>query len=160
MRLTMRRSVRADQSRAFDTVVAEDVLPKVLHRFLLIPSVIGTEGNTGPWDVPGSRRRVLFSDGTSAREEVREWVENTRFAYRVDQFDAVLGRLVTHATGEWDFTGAPGGSAFNWTYTFHARHWLLSPLVHLFTHTLWRGYMSRCADRCARLAEAGPEGGA
>jgi hypothetical protein len=53
--------------RLFDEVVAGDVLPKVLHRYGLVPAVIGTEDLTGPWDTPGSQRRVCTSDGRRVR---------------------------------------------------------------------------------------------
>ena len=135
------------------------MLPKVLRRYRVIPAVVGTGGNTGPWDVAGSQRRIFFSDGGSAREEVTEWVEPERFAYRVDRFTNILGRLVTHATGAWQFTSAPGGSAFTWTYAFHPRNRLTGPLVRAFVRILWAGYMAQCADLCVELAErALPEG--
>ena len=34
-------------------VVAEDVLPKVLHRWGPIPGVLGTRDLTGTWSTPG-----------------------------------------------------------------------------------------------------------
>jgi hypothetical protein len=153
VRCTVRRAVAAPVERTFAEVVAEDVLPKVLHRYRAIPAVVGTAGNTGSWDVPGSQRRIVFSDGGSAREEVTEWVEPERFAYRVDRFTNLLGRLVTRATGAWWFTPAPGGSAFTWTYEFHPRNRMTRPITRAFVRILWTGYMAQCADLCVELAE-------
>jgi Polyketide cyclase / dehydrase and lipid transport len=150
---TIVRSVEADVVRIFDEVVAEDVLPKVLLPFVLLPGVVATRDHTGPWNVVGSRREISLSDGSTAREEVTEWIRPARFAYRVDRFTSPLGRLVTHATGEWGFWPQTHGSGFAWTYTFHARHPLAIPALQVFTTSLWRGYMRRCADRCADLAE-------
>jgi hypothetical protein len=147
------RSVMAEVTRTFDEVVAEDVLPKVLLRSTLLPGVVGTGGHTGPWDTAGSERKIFFTDGSTAREEITEWIRPARFAYRVDHFSNLLGRLVTHATGEWGFWPQLTGSGFAWTYTFHARNRLVEPVLRLFVATLWRDYMRRCADRCAQLAE-------
>ncbi|SDJ51687.1 Polyketide cyclase / dehydrase and lipid transport [Frankineae bacterium MT45] len=150
---TVTRTSRVDVQKLFDEVVQEDVLPKVLHRYLLIPAVSHTEGNTGPWDVPGSVRTIRFTDGTSAREEVLEWASGRRFAYRVDKFTNALGPLATHAIGEWDFQSEPAGSGFRWTYHFHPRNRAAVPVVRLLVALIWRGYMAKCADLCVELAE-------
>src|SRR6266540_1769620 len=52
---TVERGAHALVRRLFDEVVAEDVLPKVLHRCGPIPAVVGTEWLTGPWSTSGSR---------------------------------------------------------------------------------------------------------
>lgn len=52
---TVERGAHALVRRLFDEVVAEDVLPKVLHRYGPIPAVVGTEWLTGPWSTSGSR---------------------------------------------------------------------------------------------------------
>lgn len=153
VRCTVHRHVAAPVERTFAEVVAEDVLPKILRPYRLIPAVVGTSGNTGPWDVVGSRRCISFSDGGTAREEVTEWVEPKRFAYRVDRFTNILGRLVTHATGAWVFTPERDGSAFTWTYSFSPRNRLTGPLVRAFVRTLWSGFMAQCADLSVELAE-------
>lgn len=57
-------------------------------------------------------------------------MEPERFAYRVDRFTNILGRLVTHASGTWVFARGPDGSAFTWS-----------------------GFMAQCADLCVELAE-------
>ena len=49
----------ADSRRMAETfVTAEDVLPKVLTGYGLLPAVVRTSGNTGPWDHPQSVRTV------------------------------------------------------------------------------------------------------
>ena len=65
---TVNRLARVGVQSLFDTVVAEDVLPKVLRRWGPIPAVVGTRDLTGPWTTPGSERTVVLDDGTSARE--------------------------------------------------------------------------------------------
>lgn len=147
------RRARAPVERLFDEVTAEDVLPKVLHRYLLVPAVVGTEGLTGPWNTPGSQRQVRTSDGRTLREEVTAWERPCHFAYRVEGFTGVLGAMVSHAVGEWTVSGDDGGSAFAWTYTFFARSRAVAPVVRGFVRLLWSGYMAGCAERCVALAE-------
>ena len=80
-------------------------------------------------------------------------MEPERFAYRVDRFTNILGRLVTHASGTWVFARGPDGSAFTWTYAFHPRNRLTRPPMRVFVRTPWSGFMAQCADLCVELAE-------
>lgn len=150
---TVDRAAGTSVTRLFDTVVAEDVLAKVLHRFLVVPAVIGTTDLSGAWSLPGSTRTVLTSDGRRLREKVTEWQRPSRFAYRVSGFSGAIGKLVSSATGEWDFGGDDATGRFSWTYAFQPKHRLVTPLVRVFVATLWAGYMRRCAGRCVALAE-------
>lgn len=153
---TVSRTAGAGVEQLFDTVVAEDVLPKVLHRWGPVPGVRGTRDLTGPWDTPGSTRTVLLGDGSTAREQVLVWERPARFEYRVDSFSSPLGRLVDHATGSWRFAATnPGGSSFEWTYTFHARGSASALLLRGFVRTAWARYMAQCADLSVQLAERG-----
>src|SRR5450631_1888146 len=103
--------------RIFDVVVAEDVLPKVLHRWGPVPAVTGTAEVTGPWDTPGSERTVLLEDGSTAHEQVLTWERPERFEYRVGRLSNPLGRLIDHALGSWEFSATERGSRFVWTYS-------------------------------------------
>lgn len=152
---TVIRTAPVEVGRLFDTVVAEDVLPKVLHRWGPVPAVVGTRELTGPWDTPGSQRTVELSDGSTAREQVLVWRRPTRFEYRVDSFTNPLGRFVDHALGSWEFAGAGSGAAFEWTYTFHTRSRGAALLLAVFVRTVWARYMAQCADLCVQLASGG-----
>lgn len=138
--------------RLFDVVVAEDVLPKVLHRWGPIPGVRDTADLTGPWDTPGSSRKVRLEDGSSAHETLLRWERPSAFAYRVEEMTNPLGRLVDHAMGEWEFAATATGSRFRWTYTFTPRTAATGPLLRLFVAVAWARYMSGCADRTLALA--------
>ena len=139
--------------RLFDTVVAEDVLPKVLHRWGPIPAVVGTRDLTGPWDTPGSERTVVLDDGSTARERVLVWERPMRFEYRVDRLTNPLGRLVDHAIGSWEFSETGNGSsAFRWTYTFHTRRLPAALALGVVVRTAWARYMAQCADLSVKLA--------
>jgi hypothetical protein len=156
---TVRRTAGVAVEQLFDTVVAEDVLPKVLQRWGPIPAVTGTRGLTGPWDTPGSQRTVLLEHGGSAREEVLLWERPVRFEYRVDRITGPLGRLVDHAIGSWEFSvHGPGSSSFRWTYSFVAHGLPGAVVLSLLVHTAWARYMAQCADLSVRLASAGDAG--
>jgi hypothetical protein len=137
---------------AFDTVVAQDVLPYVLHRVGPVPAVAGTRELTGPWDTPGSTRTVELDNGQTVRETVTVWLRPVRFEYRVDGFGPPLGWLVDHAIGSWLFEPAGRTSRFRWTYTFVPRHWWVRPLLFAFVRLFWRRYMEACADRLVQRA--------
>jgi hypothetical protein len=136
----------------FDVVVAEDVLPHVLHRWGPIPAVTGTREVTGPWDTPGSERTVLLGDGSSAHERVLRWERPRLFEYRVDRFTSPLGRLVDHAIGIWEFSETERGSSFSWTYTFLAPGGLTAAVLKMFVPVAWARYMHQCADLTVDLA--------
>lgn len=134
-------------------MVAEDVLPKVLHRWGPIPAVVGTRDLSGPWDTPGSERTVVLGDGTTARERVLAWERPVLFEYRVDSFTNPLGRLAGYATGAWELSSTgPASSAFRWTYTFHPRSALATTALRAFVATAWARYMGQCADLSVQLA--------
>jgi hypothetical protein len=156
---TVHRDASVDVERLFDTVVAEDVLPKVLHRWGPIPAVVGTRDLTGPWDTPGSERTVVLGDGSTARERVLAWERPARFEYRVDRITSPLGRLVDHATGSWEFDDAgQAGSSFRWTYAFHAQRLPAVAVLGVVIHTAWARYMAQCADLSVKLASSGESG--
>jgi Polyketide cyclase / dehydrase and lipid transport len=152
---TVHRPAATPVERLFDTVVAEDVLPKVLHRWGPIPGVVGMRDLNGPWDTPGSERTVVLGDGSTARERVLMWERPTLFEYRVDRLTGPFGRLVDHAIGSWVFASAgEGASSFSWTYTFHARGLAAGAILGVVAKTAWARYMAQCADACVRLASA------
>jgi hypothetical protein len=65
-----------------------------------------------------------------------------------------LGRFVDHATGAWEFENRANGSAFRWTYSFHARNLAASAALQLVVRTAWARYMAQCADLTHELALA------
>jgi hypothetical protein len=109
--VTLQARVDADPERVFDFVAAEGVLPEVLTGYTrFLPAVVGTSGNTGPWDTPGSSRTVHLKDGSTAREEVTGYDRPAYFAYQRLHLRAPPHRrgrdrpVVVHARGP----GHPG----------------------------------------------------
>ena len=123
-------------------------------RFALLPAVVGTSGNTGQWDRPGSVRTVHLADVTTAREEVTDYESGRYFAYRTSDYTFALRHLAAFAEGQWWFKPDANGTAVRWTYTFQAKNWLTSILLRLFVRTQWVGYMRTCIvhvqGHCAR----------
>lgn len=143
--------VPADSEAVFDFVAAEDVLPKVLTGYGLLPAVVATSGNTGPWSEPGSRRIVHLADGNTAREELTLYERPGRFAYRVSDPTFALRHLMREARGEWWFSPVEGGGTrIRWTYTFQPRGALTSVPLALFARMQWAGYMDACMDNIVR----------
>jgi hypothetical protein len=54
---------------AFETGVHLD-LTKIFTGFGLLPAVVGTREQTGPWDHVGASRKPVLSDGTTAFEQI------------------------------------------------------------------------------------------
>lgn len=149
---TIDAHIETDPGNLFEIVVAEDVLPKVLKRYGLVPAVVGTSGNTGPWDQPGSTRIVHLAGNTQAREQVTQFDRPSYFSYRVDQFTFAVRHLAHFATGEWWFRGEGDGTHVRWTYTFHAKGPVTAVLLALFIRLQWKGYMRGCIVQTGRLA--------
>lgn len=143
-----------DAATVFAFVAAEDVLPKVLTGYGLLPAVVGTADLTGPWTVPGSSRTVQLADGGSAHEQLTHYEPGRYFAYRVSRFRNPARYLASHARGEWVFTPVAGGTRVSWTYTFVALgvHTAL-PLAGM-AQLLWRGYMDVCVQNCIEALSA------
>jgi hypothetical protein len=143
----------APRERVFAIVTDEGVLPEVLRGLGPIPAVTHTSELTGPWDVPGSQRRVHLADGSSAHEQLTVRRPPEWFGYRVFDLDGVFGRLVHEATGEWFFAEVEGGTLVHWTYRLYPRSRLARPALALFTRTVWKAYMGRVLDAVGELVE-------
>ena len=129
---TLMFSVGAKIVPVFDFIVPEDVLPKVLTGYGLLPGVVRTSGNTGPWDSPGSSRTVHLADGTTARETVTAYARPRHFSYRTDQYTFALRHFANSAVGEWWFDELLDRTHVKWTYTFNSKGILTVPILKLF----------------------------
>jgi hypothetical protein len=141
---TLEVRIAAPLLPVFDFVVAEDVLPKVLTGYGLLPAVVRTSGNTGPWDQPGSVRTVHLAEGSTAREQVTAYERPTCFAYRMSHYTFAPRYIANFAEWQWWFEDDGGATPVRWTYTFHAKNWLASIPLALFVRMQWVGYMRTC----------------
>lgn len=134
----------------FDFLVAEDVLPKILTGYGMVPGVVATSDVSGPWDRPGSHRIVHLADGSTAREGVTAYERPGYFAYRVSDPSFALKHLMAEARGQFWFAPAERGTDVRWTYTFRARNRLAKIPLTLFVKSQWRGYMDVCLRNVVR----------
>lgn len=150
--VTRKAVIPGTPEEVFRFIAAEDVLPQVLTGYGPLPAVVGTSENTGPWDHPGSARRIHLADGTTVREQVTHHDGPRFFAYRVWDFGHPIVRgLASEARGEWTFAAVPGGTRVTWTYTFTARNSLAAVPLSAIAQWLWRGYMDVCLDNAIRI---------
>lgn len=137
-------------SEVFDFVAGEDVLPKILTGYGLVPAVASTSDVSGPWDQVGSHRIVHLADGSTAEEMVTQYNRASYFAYRVSNPSFALKYLMTEARGQFWFAEEAGGTRVSWTYTFAAKNLLARIPLTLFVKTQWNGYMRTCLDNVVR----------
>jgi hypothetical protein len=142
--------VRVPIDRAFDVLSAEDVLPGLLHRYLLVPGVTGTSDVSGAWDRPGRTRTVNLSGGGSVHEEITTYERPRYFAYRVSRFPAPFDRLVRAAQGRWWLATDGTRTIIRWSYSFDATTRSAVVPLRLFAHAFWRGYMRAAMRRLGR----------
>jgi hypothetical protein len=147
---TMETTIGAPIEAVFDFIAAEDVLPKILTGYGLLPAVARTSGNTGPWDTPGSSRTVHLADDTTSREEVTDYKRPTYFAYRTSNYTFALRYIATAAEGQWWFTEHQGQTNIRWTYTFAATGAATAILLSIFARLQWSGYMGVCLENTHR----------
>ncbi|EJU15043.1 hypothetical protein LH128_00617 [Sphingomonas sp. LH128] len=136
--------VDAPIEKVFDFLAAEDVLPKILTGYGLVPGVASTSDISGPWDQPGSHRVVHLADGSTVNEGVTEYDRPSYFAYRVSDPSFALQHLMDGARGQFWFAPVKGGTNVKWTYTFRAKNSFVKLPLTLFVKTQWKGYMNVC----------------
>jgi hypothetical protein len=99
---------KSSSPAGFDFVAAEDVLPKILTGYGLVPGVASTSDISGPWDRPRSHRIVHLLDGSTVNEGVTAYDRPSYFAYRVSNPSFALKHLMTEARGQFWFASAKG----------------------------------------------------
>ena len=134
----------------FDFLVAEDVLPKILSGYGLLPGIVSTSHVSGPWDQPGSTRMVHLADGSTVREGVTHYQRARYFAYCIWQPTFALKYLMSGAVGQFWFEQQGDEVEVAWTYTFAARNRIARLPLWLFVQAQWKGYMAVCMANIAR----------
>jgi len=140
----------------FDFVAAQDVLPKILTGYGMVPGVASTFEVSGPWDRPGSHRAVQLADGSTLNERLTEYARPSYFAYRVSNPSFALKHLMTEARGQFWFEATEGGTQVKWTYTFRAKNRLTNVPLMLFVKSQWKGYMDVCLANVLEHFAASP----
>lgn len=140
---TERFTVNIPTEKVFTFIVAEDVLPKILKKYLFIPAVTSSTVHQGNWETPGSYRTVHFANGTTLREELNHFDQPEFFAYTVSNFSGFQKHFASHGTGQWWFEQDGEVSHVTWTYTFYAKSRFRHFLLRLSMKFAFRTYMKR-----------------
>lgn len=153
--LTRSIALPLDVSDAFALVTPEDILPKVLTGYALLPAVTGTRSHVGVWGEPGAYRVVELADGTTVNEQLIDFIPAKGFSYNVWGFEnQIIKRLANGgAKGEWEFLPCETGTLVRWTYTFYASRRLAVIPIGIIVSALWRGYMDVCLHNFKQQVE-------
>jgi hypothetical protein len=104
------------------------------------PGIAGVENQADTWDHAGPSRNPQFTDGSTATEQMTEWVDGTSFAYQLTNYTNVLAKLAEGVRGEWTFTPDGQGTMIRWSYEFKplpGRRWIIAGPFK----PLWARYM-------------------
>ena len=107
-----------------------------------VPGVIRTEPLIGTWHAPGDRRRIVFTDGHSAVEEIIPSPQPQKFRCVVWNLTNRTGRYTAYAVGEFTFSEGPQGTHVQWVYSFRPKVWPDGLLIRSFLQTDYREFMT------------------
>ncbi len=127
--------------------------PKIFHRYAILPGIVESRNQTGPMHLPGSNRQFVFSDGTSANEEIISSNPPESVHYRVYNLTSMFRHLVREGNASFTFSELPsGGTHIEWRYTFTGHNWLAELILQPLVSTLWRGFMQSALTRAKKLS--------
>jgi polyketide cyclase/dehydrase/lipid transport protein len=151
--ITVFARTTAAPGHAFQVIAPID-LTTVFKADRIFPGIASVSGQTGSWDHPGVSRHPRFDDGSTANEQLTEYVAGHGFAYELTGFtNAALKNLAAGVRGEWSFLPDGGGTLIRWTYEFKPLPGRRLVIAGPFT-PLWRRYMQAALDRMVVVAEA------
>ena len=118
-----------------------------------IAGVARTEMIRGTWPEPGARRRVVRKDGNQSIEEVLENTWPTSFRYEVWGFTDRERLLTDYLVGEFHHSEVPDGTHVKWTYSFHRRSMLATPLLSVVVRSRMPDFMQTALQNMKQQAE-------
>ncbi|MCW2748006.1 MAG: hypothetical protein JWP10_1148 [Nocardioidaceae bacterium] len=139
----------ATVEHAFATIAPID-LTLVFRGLGFLPSVVEVRDQTGAWDHVGATRTAVMSDRSTADELITTYVPPLEFGYRVGPMTGLIGKLIDHADGAWQFEPTETGTDITWTYAFMPKTG--RGLAVRSCLPLWRRYaeqvLAACIERC------------
>lgn len=118
-----------------------------------IAGVARTEMIRGTWPEPGARRRVIRRDGNQSLEEVLQNTWPTSFQYEVWGFTDRERILANYLVGEFQHSNVPDGTLVKWTYSFHRRSTLATPLLSMVVRNRVPEFMQTALANMKEQAE-------
>lgn len=110
----------------------------------------------GSLDAVGAALRVLNTDGSTHREEVREVTAPRRYAVRIHGLDSVFRHLVAYVDETWELEQRGEGTHVTRTFTFALRSVIALPVALPLGHAAFRLAMRRHHRDLAAWAAGGP----
>lgn len=149
--ITLQQRTSITPAQAWEFIMPID-LTRVFKPVAPFPGVAGVTNQTDTWDHPGPTRNPLFTDGSSADEQLTECVEGASFAYQLTGFTNVLRHLAVGIRGEWTFTPDGTGTLVRWSYEFKPQPGRRLILAGPFK-VLWLRWMRAALARCVQAME-------
>jgi hypothetical protein len=134
-----------DMRSTYEWVIAVDTPIQMVRRWGLMPGFKAYELQSADWSHEGSSRLVTLDDGSRLVETIRTLSPDdcNYFDYTLNKFTSPLMRLLfTEGGGQWWFKASGNQSTHvTWRYYFIPRNILAYPVVWVFMHTMYKGYM-------------------
>jgi hypothetical protein len=125
---------------------------KFLHSYAILPAVVESRKQTGPLYIPGSSREFVFSDGTTAFEEITNSDPPNSVCYRVCNLTSIFRYLVREGNARFTFSELQyGGTQIDWQYTFIGHNLLAILILQPLVSILWRGFMKSGLSRAIQI---------
>lgn len=119
-----------------------------------IAGVVRTEVLTGAFTQLGDRRRIVYSDGNTAVEELVAGGPETIARYEVWNDTRSIARYWRYATGELVLADHGSGTQLRWTCRFRPKGWPDGYLISDHVHRDYRAFMQASLERVASRATA------
>ena len=134
---------------AYDAVMAaplEEILGK---RSGLIPGIVRTEGQDGPWGTVGQTRTIVTSDGGKTLETLVLADRPDDYRYRITDVRGLNKPLISSIDGRFTFVPEGSGTRVTWSWTLHptALGRPAMPLLGVFWRRWAAGMFVRLGDR-------------
>lgn len=147
-------TIRVPRERFFYWLLSVD-LSKIMHRYAILPGVVTTRNQTGPMHEVGASRQIVFTDGSTAVEEIIASDPPRMLDYRVVQLTSPFRHLVREGRPQIIYREVSEGvTEMEWRYTFYGHNWAATLLLKPLVWTFWRGFLRSTLVRAKALAEA------
>lgn len=137
---TVKTVANANPKKTMEVVATIDI-KRVFTGHGFLPAVVATGDVVGEWPSAGANRKVVFSDGSKARERITSF-DFPFFVHTIKFESGPYSQAVDHIDGFWSFYGiSDGATSIRWEYTFFPRSLAVIPLLWFITTFFWPEYM-------------------
>ena len=141
----------------YDWVVDRDTPIRMIHSRGPVPGFKSYKLLDGDWKHEGARRRVTLDDGSTLTESIKTIQRPDYFDYELTDFKdtpALLRILLKRSYGQWWFESTKDiGTHIRWRYSFEPQSPWLTPLLWLFTNTVYRSYLKAALQEMKRFSK-------